>query len=173
MTEVFRSSKAAVSSKSALFVAWGQLLTYDMALTVDNTSEPFDIDCDDGGGTADVWCPLGTASEAIPFFRSSATVSDSVRSPINYATSYIDLDFVYGRSEEEALALRTMEGGFMNVTESGVPHRKADGTWLVWKWAWFCFYSRYGWRCISRGYSDEPAAVLLKALKLLLPRLVA
>ncbi|CAN0470342.1 unnamed protein product, partial [Scytosiphon promiscuus] len=96
-----------------------QLLTYDLSLTVDNGSEPFDIACDDGGGVVDVWCPLGTASDEIPFSRSNAAVSGSVRSPVNYATAYIDLDYVYGRSKEEADAFRSFEGGFMNVTETG------------------------------------------------------
>lgn len=132
MTDVFRSSPPSVSQLNAISIAWGQLVLYDLSLTVDNTSEPFDIPCDDGGGSADVWCPLGEASEPIPFFRSDASVSDdSVRNPTNYATSFIDLDFVYGRSEEEARALRSFEGGFMNMTEGGRPFRNADGTWLV------------------------------------------
>lgn len=64
--------------------------------------------------------------------RSDAAVdADGVRSPINYASSYLDLDFLYGRSEEEAEALRTMEDGLMNVTDAGVPFQNADGTWLV------------------------------------------
>lgn len=67
-----------------------------------------------------------------PRNRSDAAVGeDGVRSPINYATAYIDLDFVYGRSAEEAETLRTMEGGFMNVTETGVPFQTDDGAWLV------------------------------------------
>lgn len=48
MTDVFLASPPAVSTESALFVAWGQLLTYDLSLTVDNSSEPFDIACNDG-----------------------------------------------------------------------------------------------------------------------------
>ena len=50
---------------------------------------------------------------------------------MNLATSYLDLDFMYGRSEEEAKALRTMEGGYMNLTEDGMPIENDDGTWLV------------------------------------------
>ncbi len=69
MTEVLLPSAPDVASQSTLFVAWGQLVTYDISLTVDNSSEPFDIPCDDGGGVADVWCPLGADSDAIPFFR--------------------------------------------------------------------------------------------------------
>lgn len=115
-----------------MFVAWGQLLAFDLSLTVDNTSEPFDIPCDDGGGLFDVWCPQGDASDPIPYFRSNAEVSDSIRNPVNYATSYIDADFVYGRSEDEANALRTMEGGFMIMSEAtGLPVLDANGTWLV------------------------------------------
>ena len=132
MTGIFLSSTATLSTKSVVFVAWGQLLTYDLSLTIDNGSEPFDIACDDGGGVPDVWCPLGTNSEDISFNRSNAAVSNSsTRDPINYATSFIDLDYMYGRSEETAKRFRTLEGGFMNVTERGIPFRNADGTWMV------------------------------------------
>ncbi|CAM9394854.1 unnamed protein product, partial [Laminaria digitata] len=131
MTDVFLYSTATVSTKSALFVAWGQLLTYDISLTVDNVSEPFDIACDDGSRLVDVWCPSGTDSDDIPFYRSNAAVSDSVRNPVNYATSYIDLDFMYGRSEEQAKVFRSLEGGLMNVTDAGVPFQNTDGTWMI------------------------------------------
>ena len=127
-TDIFLTSSAAISTKSALFVAWGQLLTYDLSLTIDNSTEPFDVPCND---VVDVWCPLGVSSDEISFDRSDSGVAGSVRSPINYATAYIDLDFVYGRSEEEAEALRTLEGGTMNITASGVPFQNEDGTWLV------------------------------------------
>ena len=128
-TDVFQASSAAVSIKSALFVAWGQLLTYDISLTIDNSTEPFDVPCND---VVDVWCPLGASSDEISFDRSNAGMdNNSVRSPINYATAYIDLDFVYGRNELDAEELRTLEGGMMNITENGVPFRNADGTWLV------------------------------------------
>lgn len=48
MTDVFLPSPPALSTKSALFLAWGQLLTYDLSLTADNSSEPFDVPCNDG-----------------------------------------------------------------------------------------------------------------------------
>eukprot|EP00904_Undaria_pinnatifida_P011031 jgi/Undpi1/7058/HiC_scaffold_21.g09532.m1 len=132
MNDVFLSSTAKVSTKSALFVAWGQLLTYDISLTVDNASDPFDVACDDGGGVVDLWCPLGADSDDIRFDRSDAAVGpDFVRSPFNYATSYIDLDFMYGRSDEEAKEFRAMDGGLMNVTDTGVPFQNADGTWMI------------------------------------------
>lgn len=131
MTDVYRSSPPSVSHMNAVSVAWGQLLLYDLSLTVDNSSEPFDIPCDDGGGSIDIWCPQGESSDPIPFFRSDASVLDSVRNPTNYATSYIDLDFVYGRSEDASKELRTLEGGFMILTESGLPFQNDDGTWLV------------------------------------------
>lgn len=130
MTDVFLSSARGVSSKSALFVAWGQLLVYDLFLTVDGV-ESFDVPCDDGGGVADVWCPQGASSDPIPFNRSQANVSNAVRNPVNYATAHIDLDFMYGRSADEAAALRTLEGGFMNISEAGLPFQNSDGTWLV------------------------------------------
>lgn len=50
MTDVFLPSPPALSTKSALFIAWGQLLTYDISLTMDNSSEPFDVPCNDGEG---------------------------------------------------------------------------------------------------------------------------
>ncbi|CAM9145144.1 unnamed protein product [Ectocarpus sp. 8 AP-2014] len=141
MTDVFLTSPPAVSTESALFVAWGQLLTYDLSLTVDNSSEPFDIACNDGNGAegVDIWCPLGASSDPISFFRSNAGLSDDggansveTRSPVNYATAFIDLDFVYGRSEEDAATLRSSDGnGFMAVTERGLPYLNDDGTWLI------------------------------------------
>lgn len=54
-----------------------------------------------------------------------------VRNPLNLATSYLDLDFMYGRSEAEAEALRTMEGGYMNLTDDDMPVQYDNGTWLV------------------------------------------
>lgn len=51
---------------------------------------------------------------------------------MNYATAFLDLDFVYGRSEEDAATLRSSDGnGFMAVTEKGLPYLNDDGTWLV------------------------------------------
>lgn len=47
-TDVFLSSPPTMSTQSALFIAWGQLLTYDLSLTQDNSSEPFDAPCNDG-----------------------------------------------------------------------------------------------------------------------------
>lgn len=86
-----------------------------------------------------MWCPLGADSDAISFSRSEAGISDDdgalaeeTRSPVNQATAYIDLDFVYGRSEDDATALRTDDDtGFMNITDRGLPYLNADGTWMV------------------------------------------
>lgn len=80
------------------------------------------------------FCPLqGSDSDPISFYRSDGSIDEGegYRNPVNYATSYLDLDFVYSRSEEEAQALRTLEGGFMKVSASGIPLRNSDGTWLV------------------------------------------
>lgn len=131
MTDVFLSSPPSVSDMNAVSIAWGQLLLLDLSYTVDNSSEPFDIACDDGGGSVDVWCPLGEASDPISFFRSEAAVTDSVRNPINYASSFIDLDFVYGRSENAADALRTFEDGMLSMADDNMPIKNSDGTWLV------------------------------------------
>ncbi|CAB1101232.1 unnamed protein product [Ectocarpus sp. CCAP 1310/34] len=131
MTDVFLSSPPKVSEMNTVFIAWGQLLLLDLSYTVDNSSEPFDIACDDGGGSVDVWCPLGEASDPISFFRSEATVTDSVRNPINYASSFIDLDFLYGRSEDAADALRTFEGGMLSMADDNMPIKNNDGTWLI------------------------------------------
>lgn len=138
LTEVFLSTSGVGAEQSALFVAWGQLVAFDLFVNADNSSEPLDVDCDSGGGFVDVWCPFGEDSDPIPFDRSEATLASSaadggeaVRSPVNYATAYLDLDFVYGRTEVEARALRTQEGGFMNVSESGIPHPDGEGGWKV------------------------------------------
>ncbi|CBJ26336.1 peroxinectin precursor [Ectocarpus siliculosus] len=142
MTDVFLESPPALSTMSALFIGWGQLLAFDLSLTSDNSSEPLDIECNDGTGAGgvDVWCPLGAESDPIPFYRSDAALSDDdgalgeeTRSPVNYATAFVDLDFVYGRSEDEAAALRSSADGdgFMALTENGLPYVNDDGTWLI------------------------------------------
>lgn len=132
LSEVFLVTPSSGSTASALFVGWGLLVGYDLFLNRDNTSEPLGVACNDA--SKDVWCPLGSLSDPIPFDRSDAQVDgeiDGARSPINYATAFVDLDWVYGRDEEAAAALRTLDGGHLNLTDDELPHLLADGTWLV------------------------------------------
>ena len=63
--------------------------------------------------------------------RSDAEVVLGTRQPLNRATSYLDLDFVYGRSEAEAMSLRELQGGLMKLNEDGLPERSENGSWLV------------------------------------------
>lgn len=139
MSEVFLSTSGIGSPKNALFVAFGQLLTIDMSLTLENASEPFGIPCN---AATDIWCPDGEASDPIPFYRSSASVSSSpkystsalpepTRNPINYATAFLDLDFLYGRNEATAESLRKLEGGLMLLDDNDLPLLNDDGTWQV------------------------------------------
>ena len=118
---------------SALFIGWGLLVGYDLFLNEDNSSEPLDIACNNAS-IADVWCPLGSLSELISFNRSNGEIEadgGGVRNPINYATAYIDLDWLYGRDEESAGAIRTLDAGTLNLTADDLPHSLPDGTWLV------------------------------------------
>lgn len=61
-TDVFRSTTAVGAHQSALFVAWGLLMVMDIVYNQDDRTKSFDIQCDDGGGFDDVWCPLGNIS---------------------------------------------------------------------------------------------------------------
>ena len=109
------------------------LVGFDLFLNRDNASEPLDIACDDAS-RADQWCPRGSLSGSISFNRSQGEVDvegDGTRSPINYATAYIDLDWLYGRDEKSAAALRTLNAGNLNLTADELPHLLPDGTWLV------------------------------------------
>ena len=133
LTEVFLSTPSSSSATSALFVGWGLLIGYDLFSNEDNASEPLDIACDNAP-FVDVWCPLGSQSESIPFNRSRGEIDaegGGTRSPINYATAYLDLDWIYGRDEDSATALRTLESGYLNLTAEELPHLLPDGTWLV------------------------------------------
>lgn len=67
------------------------------------------------------------------YTRSDAELDSNLgfRQPLNYATAYLDLDFVYGRSKAEAEALRTLEGGLMTLATDGLPVQNNDNTWLV------------------------------------------
>lgn len=130
---MFLSTPPSSSTTSALFVGWGLLVGYDLFLNRDNASEPLDIACDDAS-LADGWCRLGSLSGPISFNRSQGEIDaegDGARSPTNYATAYIDLDWLYGRDEESAAALRTLDEGNLNLTADGLPHLLPDGTWLV------------------------------------------
>lgn len=133
LSEVFLAAPSSSSSTSALFVGWGLLVGYDLFLTEDNASEPLNVACDDAS-LVDVWCPLGLLSESISFNRSQGEIDaegGGTRSPTNYATAYVDLDWLYGRDEESAAALRTLESGYLNLTTAELPHLLPDGTWLV------------------------------------------
>lgn len=114
-------------------MGWGLLVGYDLFLNRDNVSEPLDIACDDSS-LADGWCPSGSLSKPVSFYRSQAEIDaegDAARSPINYATAYIDLDWLYGRDETSAAAFRTLNAGNLNITADGLPYLLPDGTWLV------------------------------------------
>ena len=67
---MFLAAASVRSPRSALFVAWSLLVSYDLFLNADDETLSFDIPCDDGNGFVDVWCPEGSASEDIEFFRS-------------------------------------------------------------------------------------------------------
>ena len=69
-TEVFLAASSVQSERSALFVGWALLVSYDLFLNADDETLSFDIPCDDGHETVDVWCPEGSGSEDIEFFRS-------------------------------------------------------------------------------------------------------
>ncbi|CAM9782649.1 unnamed protein product, partial [Ectocarpus sp. 12 AP-2014] len=133
LSEVFLANPSTSSTANALFVGWGLLVGYDLFLTQDNASEPLDIACNDAE-IRDVWCPLGSLSDPIPFSRSKAgedAGGEEARSPINYATAFVDLDWLYGRDEATSASLRTEDGGYMNMTDDELPHLLDDGTWLV------------------------------------------
>ncbi|CBN76582.1 peroxinectin precursor [Ectocarpus siliculosus] len=133
LSEVFLANPSTTSTANALFVGWGLLVGYDLFLTQDNASEPLDIACNDAE-IRDVWCPLGSLSDPIPFSRSEAgedAGGEEARSPINYATAFVDLDWMYGRDEATSASLRTEDGGYMNMTNDELPHLLDDGTWLV------------------------------------------
>ena len=133
LSEVFLTAPPSSSATSALFVGWGLLVGFDLFLHEDNASEPLDIACDDPL-LADVWCPLGSLSEPISFNRSQGGIDadgGGARSPTNFATSYLDLDWLYGRDEDSAAALRTLALGYLNLTTDELPHLLPDGTWLV------------------------------------------
>lgn len=132
MSELFLSTSLETSSTSALYVGWGILVGYDLAFNLDNGSEPFNVPCNDPE-VVDVWCPSGSLSDDIGFSRSRAEVDDDdgVRSPINFATAYLDLDWLYGRSKDAADEIRTFDTGHLSLTDDALPPLRADGTWQV------------------------------------------
>lgn len=69
MTDVFLESPPALSTMSALFIGWGQLLAFDLSLTSDNSSEPLDIDCNDGESGREESCCGGQERGRVLGFR--------------------------------------------------------------------------------------------------------
>lgn len=133
MSDVFLATPSSKSTMSALFVGWGLLLGYDIFLNQDNATEALDVECNNAA-LADVWCPFGSDSDPISFNRSQGEIDtdgDGARSPINYATAFVDLDWLYGRSTDAADEIRMFEGGYLNLTDDELPHLLPDGSWLV------------------------------------------
>ena len=133
LSDVFLATPPSSSATSALFIGWGILLGYDIFLNVDNPLDPLNIECNNAS-LADVWCPEGSLSDPIPFDRSEGEVDtdgNGTRSPTNFATAYVDLDWLYGRDEDSAQALRTLESGYLKLSDAELPLLLPDGTWLV------------------------------------------
>lgn len=119
---------------------WGQFLTHDMDLTPNGAE--FNVRSDGTVGDFSIEIldpsdPLGP--NPIPFNRSQFADGTGVegerRETVNVVTSYIDASQVYGSDPTRALALRTLEGGRLKVSEgnllpfneAGLPNDDAFG----------------------------------------------
>lgn len=103
---------------------WGQFITHDMDLT--RNGPQWDVLSDDTTGdfSISVLDPTDELAPAIPFHRSQFDEGTGVpgqrREVINAVTSYIDASMVYGSNSERAAALRTFEGGRLELNANGL-----------------------------------------------------
>lgn len=67
-------------------------------------------------------------------FYSNDTAGQVAGTPLNEATAYYDLDFLYGRTADIAASLRELEGGRMKLTAEGLPLTVTDPTTGVTSW---------------------------------------
>lgn len=111
---------------------WGQFITHDMDLTP--TGPEFNIRSDGTTGDFSIEIvdpndPLGP--NAIPFNRSQFAEGTGVegqrRETVNVVTSYIDASQVYGSDVDRANALRTFEGGRLELDANGLLPLNVDG----------------------------------------------
>ena len=88
---------------------WGQFLDHDLSLTEIGHTEKFNISIPKGDRFFD---PFNTGTASMSFHRSSSFGIDSngVRQQHNDITTYIDASNVYGSDEQQARALRTLDG---------------------------------------------------------------
>jgi hypothetical protein len=119
------------SNFSQVFPYYGLMLLHDLMDVTDSAGESFPIPCD--GTLVDQQCS-GAGGQQIVYSRISAdttTSNSSARLPINAATSFMDLDCLYGRTEEAAAELRDpSKPGKMLLDDAGLPLVR-DGAWLI------------------------------------------
>lgn len=114
-----------------VMITFGMLISIDLMGKADNTSEPFDIPCD--GNLNDVlFCPAtgqrycsANETASIAAFRSQHELVSGpgfdtpVRATINKRTSFLDMEFIYGRDKESSDKIRTFEAGQLDLVDTG------------------------------------------------------
>ncbi len=118
---------------SSMLWQWGQFIDHDITLTETDGSESMAISVPMGDPYFD---PRWTGQSEIGFTRSeymhgSGTDVDNPREHPNQITAFIDGSMVYGSDEATALALRSGEGGRLNVSAGNLLPRDADGSFLA------------------------------------------
>jgi hypothetical protein len=103
---------------SDIFWQWGQFLDHDLDLSLTNPAEAFNIAVPLGDPQFD---PNKTGAQVIPLSRTISTPVNGVRQQINSITAYIDASQVYGSSDAQAQALRTLDGtGRLKTSGNGL-----------------------------------------------------
>jgi hypothetical protein len=113
-----------------LLALWGLFIYHDVVEMKSDFQEPLFIPC--AGGIVDEACPAD-GNRTIPYYRPLAEVdvASGTRQVLNFRTSFLDLDSLYGRTAAEALILREEAGGRMLLTQQGLPMRTSSGSWMV------------------------------------------
>ncbi len=107
---------------SAFVYAWGQFIDHDISLTPTGSSEAFNIAVPKGDPYFD---PAATATKIINMTRSlfdpkTGTSASNPRQQMNAITAWMDASMIYGSDSTTAIALRTMSGGKLKMSASGM-----------------------------------------------------
>lgn len=136
MEELFRKPIPTQTKalRCELLLYFGLLISADTMKMGMNTSEPFHVPCDGQledalfcPATGNSYCAGGSGNDTTTntptsqtnVFRANHEYVDGQRATVNGKTAFLDMDFLYGGTKEQADKIRSFEGGQLDLVDNG------------------------------------------------------